>query len=203
VRVTLRDEKGKKNPDPFYGILLEEEWQMAGRNNMLSLERKIRPEQTQQEAFLTMAVFQYLIGNTDWSIQYLQNIKLLASDSLAPPVPVPYDFDHAGLVSAPYAKPAEELQLASIRVRRYRGYCMPDLKPLQPVLDKFRQRREQLMDVYRNCPLISDKYRAQSLKYLEDFFTIINTEKDFRKEFSYPCDRNGTGNVVIRGLKED
>ena len=24
-----------------------------------------------------------------------------------------------------------------------------------------------------------------------------------KKEFGYPCDKNGTGNVVIRGLKGD
>jgi hypothetical protein len=50
---------------------------MAARNKAVAVEQKLRPEQTKQDAFLKMAVFEYLIGNTDWSVQYLQNIKLL------------------------------------------------------------------------------------------------------------------------------
>lgn len=55
-------------------------------------------KRTQNEAYLTMAVFQYFIGNTDWSVEYQQNIKLLAIDSTSIPTTVPYDFDHAGTV---------------------------------------------------------------------------------------------------------
>ena len=119
VQVTLEDDKNKKPVTPFYGILLEEEKQMAKRNKLVSVVRKIKPEQTQPDAFLNMAVFEYLIGNTDLSVQYLQNIKLLAKDFSAVPVTVPYDFDHAGIVSTPYAQPAEELQMSSVRQRRY------------------------------------------------------------------------------------
>jgi hypothetical protein len=77
VKVVLEDAAKGKDTDPFYGILLEEEKQMAKRNKMVSIEPKLRPEQTRLEEFLTMAVFQYLIGNTDWSVQYLQNINSL------------------------------------------------------------------------------------------------------------------------------
>ena len=81
VRVTLIDSKNKKMPSPFYGIILEDEKQMARRNNMAIEKKKIRPQQTMQQPFLRMAVFEYLIGNTDWSVDYLQNIKLIAPDS--------------------------------------------------------------------------------------------------------------------------
>src|SRR6476620_2684497 len=127
VRVELNDAKKKKTTPPFYSFLLEEEQQMAKRNQDVLIKRQTRPEQTDPGAFLKMAVFEYLIGNTDWSVQY-QNVKLLAADSSAVPIAVPYDFDHAGVVNAPYAKPAEELQMNSVRERRYRGYCMPDMK---------------------------------------------------------------------------
>ena len=105
-------------------MLLEDENKMAKRNGGISITRKMRPNQTEPNTFLTMAVFQYLIGNTDWSVQYMQNIKLVAADSIAVPVAVAYDFDHSGMVNAPYAKPAEELRMSSVRERRYRGYCI-------------------------------------------------------------------------------
>ena len=78
---------------------------------------------TERDHFLKMAVFQFMIGNTDWSVPYLQNIKFITKDSTKAPLTVPYDFDHAGIVSAPYALPAEELEMSSVLERRYRGYC--------------------------------------------------------------------------------
>ena len=75
VKVKLEDTKNNKTSAPFYGLLLEEEKQMAKRNKMIAVEKKMQPQQAQPIPFLTMAVFQYLIGNTDWSIQFQQNIK--------------------------------------------------------------------------------------------------------------------------------
>lgn len=203
VQLKLEEVTSKKNATPFYGILLEEESQMANRNQMISLETKIQPQHTQAEAFLTMAVFEYLIANTDWSTQYLQNIKLLAKDSTAKPIAVPYDFDHAGIVSAPYALPTEELQLRSLRERRYRGYCMKDLKQFEPVIKKFNQLKKEIYALYINCSLLDAKYIKNTTQYLDEFYTIINDAKLWQKEFAYPCNKNGTGNVIIKGLKAD
>ena len=130
VKVSLVDIDNKKMPASFYGIILEEEKQMAKRNDMVVVKRKIRPQQTMMQPFLRMAVFEYLIGNTDWSVDYMQNIKLIAADSTAVPTAVPYDFDLSGIVNSPYAKPAPELKMNSVRQRRYRGYCIKDMAPL-------------------------------------------------------------------------
>ncbi len=203
VKVILADDKNKKAPAPFYGILLEEEKQMAKRNQLVSFDRKIVPEQTEQDAFLTMAVFQYLIGNTDWSIQYQQNIKFLGKDSNAVPITVPYDFDHAGIVSAPYAHPAEELQMQSVRERRYRGYCIQDIKAYDGVIEQFNRLKNDIYNLYSNCTLLDAKYIKSTLQYFDDFYATINNPKALKKAFMYPCDPNGTGNVVIKGLKKD
>jgi hypothetical protein len=203
VKVKLEDTKNKKSPAPFYGILLEEEKQMAKRNKMVAVDRKLQPQQTQKEAFFTMAVFEYLIGNTDWSVQYLQNIKLLAADANAVPVAVPYDFDHAGIVNAPYALPAEELQMRSVRQRRYRGYCVQDMKVFEDPIARFNQLKKDIYSLYTGSALLDAKYIKNTIQYLDEFYATINNPKAWQKEFSYPCDKNGTGNVVIKGLKED
>ena len=57
VRIDLDDTKSKKQAAPFYGFLIEDEKQMAARNKAIAVEQKLRPEQTKQDAFLTMAVF--------------------------------------------------------------------------------------------------------------------------------------------------
>ena len=203
VSVRLDDIKNKKAATPFYGILLEEQHQMAKRNGTISIDKKIKPEQAEPDAFLTMAVFEYLIGNTDWSVQYLQNIKLLAADSNAVPTAVPYDFDHAGLVNAPYAKPAEELLMNSVRERRYRGFCVQDMKKFDKVIALYNRLKNDIYNLYANCSLLDAKYIKATLKYFDEFYVTINNMTAMQKEFRYPCDKYGTGNIVIKGLKKD
>ncbi len=203
VRLKIEDSKNKKDIPSFFGILLEEEDQMAKRNGAIALTLKLKPQQTEPDAFLKMTVFEYLIGNTDWSVQYLQNIKLIAADSTTVPTAVPYDFDHSGLVNAPYAKPAEELEMASVTQRRYRGYCIQDMKQFDASVDLFNRIKNDIYGVYTSCTLLDPKYVKSAIKYLDDFYKTINTPAILQKEFGYPCDKNGTGNVVIKGLRED
>ena len=203
VRIQLDDSSSKKQAAPFYGILLEDEDQLAKRNNAVSVKRKLQPEQTDPDAFITMAVFQYLVGNTDWSIQYMQNIKLLADDSAAlVTTVVPYDFDHAGLVDAPYARPAEELEMQSIRQRRYRGYCIKDMKQYDEVIALYNRLKNDIYATYTSCSLLPEKYVKATTKYLDEFYATINDPREVARQFGYPCDDNNTGNVVIKGLKE-
>ncbi|MCC6282903.1 MAG: hypothetical protein IT262_20020 [Saprospiraceae bacterium] len=202
VEVTLLDDKRKKPGKPFYGFLLEEEDQMARRNGMVAVERALKPQQTRREDFLTMAVFEYMIGNTDWSVQYQQNIKLIAGDSSSVAIPVPYDFDHSGIVNAPYAAPAVELQMNSIRQRRFRGYCIQDMQVFDPVVAKFNLLKKDIYGTYTGCSLLDAKYIKSTINYLDAFYAVINDPKSLKSEFSYPCDLKGTGNVVIKGLKK-
>jgi hypothetical protein len=204
VLVSLSNNKSKKTITPFYGILLEEEGQMAARNNdsIIGL-LKLSPEQTETNAFLKMAAFQYMIGNTDWSVQYLQNIKLIAAAGDRSPTAVPYDFDHAGIVSAPYAEPAEELAMISVRERRYRGYCVADMKAFDPVIAFYNSIKKDVYDVYNNCSLLDAKYLKATIKYLDEFYETINDPELAKEAFNYPCDKNGTGNAIIKGLRKD
>ncbi|MEJ0104453.1 MAG: hypothetical protein WDO19_18640 [Bacteroidota bacterium] len=186
VRVTLKDEKNKKDVTPFFGILLEEEQQMAGRNNAVPVNRKLGPEQTMPDAFLNMAMFQYLIGNTDWSVQYLQNMKLIAQDSMGIAITVPYDFDHAGIVNCPYAQPAEELRMTSVRERRYRGYCINDMNAFDSVIAHYNNLKNAIYNLYTGCPLLNEKYIKTTVKYLDEFYATINNPKALKKRINVP-----------------
>jgi hypothetical protein len=204
VKVKLEPADSKKTTVPFYGLLLEEEKQMAKRNQQIIVTKKIRPDQTYEDAFLKMAVFEYLIGNTDWSIEFLQNIKLIAdSENALLPVPVPYDFDHAGIVNTPYAMPQEDLLLTSIKERRYRGYCVSDLKVFDSTIALFNSIKDELYNTYINCSLLSSGYIKSTVKYLDDFYYTINNKAAMKRAFTYPCDPNGTGNIIIKGLRKD
>ncbi len=80
----------KKKETTFYSFIIEEDQQMAKRNKTKIFEKKqIIGENTETETFLKMAVFQYMIGNTDWSVPFLHNIRIIAFDSLSIPSVVP------------------------------------------------------------------------------------------------------------------
>jgi hypothetical protein len=204
VKILFDDDHAKaKNHEPLYGMLIEEEDQMAHRNNSTLVEGKLlRPEQTKVEDFLNMAVFEYMIGNTDWSVQYFQNVKLIAPDSIALSSTVPYDFDHAGIVGAPYAKPAEALLLNSTKERRYRGYCMK-VEQFEKTTAHFNGLKEKIMATYSESKLLEEAYKKSTIKFLEDFFKTINDPKKLKSEFEYPCKAGGTGNVVIKGMRKE
>jgi hypothetical protein len=136
-----------------------------------------------------MSVFQYLIGNTDWSVWALHNVVLLREDNTALPVVVPYDFDWCGLVGAPYAKPAEHLPIASVTERLYRGYCRPDAD-LQPVLEEFRLRRDEIYQTCRDVPFLKEKELGQVIKYIDQFYKVLDNPRAIELEFHRKCREN-------------
>jgi hypothetical protein len=115
---------------------------------------------------------------------------------------VAYDFDHAGIVGAPYAKPAEELLMTSTRERRYRGYCMTDMTRFNDVFAHFNQLKKEIYDAFAN-PLLEPGYVKSSIKFLDEFYETINNPKAAKAAFGYPCDKKKTGNVVIMGLDKN
>jgi hypothetical protein len=72
-----------------------------------------------------LAIFEYIVRNTDWAVPIFHNIKLIKKlDSLSSPIPfvVPYDFDDAGAVNTSYAIPFEELPNKHVTERYYLGF---------------------------------------------------------------------------------
>ena len=69
-----------------------------------------------------MMLFEYMIGNTDFSIVEQHNVRLVQTPAGRRFV-VPYDFDYSGLADADYARPSKALSIVSVRDRLFRGPC--------------------------------------------------------------------------------
>ena len=80
---------------------------------------------------------------------------------------------------------------------------MTDLKLFKPAIALYNSLKDEIYGVYSNCPILDEKYKKSTIQFLDDFFLMINNPKTWTKEFAYPCDKNGTGNVVIKGLRQD
>ena len=71
------------------------------------------------------------------------------------------------------------------------------------VFETFNRLKDDFYAIYDGNPLLSSKYQNQTLKYLDQFYETINDPKKAKKAFSYPCNKSGTGNIVIKGLKKN
>ena len=182
VQVTYIDSLGKRKPETDYGFFIEDESDVAKRN-----AAKIHPSKNISMALsdtlqmATVAIFEYMIGNNDWSVSALHNIKqYIKTGRLF--LPVPYDFDHAGIVEANYALPPPQLEISSVRERLYRGLnYSPAI--FKQVFDKYNSVKPQIYALYQGNPLLSASYIKRTIRYLDDFYEIINDPNAIKKHF--------------------
>jgi hypothetical protein len=133
---------------------------------------------------MTDAVAQYMLGNPDWSDVAGHNVEILDRGGVA--LAVPYDFDFSGLVDAPYATPPPEYRLESVRERYYRGWCENPLITAR-VLDRFRDARERVLDIWRSHEALSGETRRRGVRYLEDFFDAVESDERAEGRFLRDC----------------
>lgn len=185
--VTLRmvDREGRRKPSEMPSFLIEDIDDMARRNGCHETNDKlVHPDQTDRQQMTLIALFQYMIGNTDWAVAQGHNIRLIRrdGDSLSRPIAVPYDFDYCGLVNAPYAIPDERLGIADVRTRIYMGPPR-NLAEIRHARDLFLQRKEDVRGLVDTLPGMRRSERRDAWQYLEDFFSEMG-EKDLEARFS-------------------
>lgn len=189
LKINYVDTGSKNSPGEQFGFVIQEIEQVAEENNAREVSNKnVHMERLNRYLGTLMPTFEYMIGNTDWSVPALHNIKLLKDNDPEkyPLIPVPYDFDYCGLINAPYAVPPEKLELTSVRERRYRGYCRTK-EEFQEVFDLFIEKKAQLLALIEDNPWIEKKTKLDDLKYLEEFFSNIENPKFIERSLMYEC----------------
>ena len=191
VRYTDTEHDG--DPLTRYAFFTEPEGEMAARNGWetLSLTGVSRSELEPNQLSL-VEVFEYLVGNTDWSAMAspsdedcCHNVQLIGGHGF-PVIPVPYDFDSAGLVDPPYAQPNPALGIRSVRTRVYRGICKhPEY--MERTLDTFRAKRAALYALYRQQEGLEERQRKRAIDYLDAFYKTIDDPDQVRRKLSEQC----------------
>ncbi|QCY68151.1 hypothetical protein FHG64_01365 [Antarcticibacterium flavum] len=131
-------------------------------------------------------VFQYMIGNTDWSSVMQHNVKVILLPSKIK-VPIPYDYDMTGLVNAPYAVVKESMPIKNVRERHFRGYCR-NLEVNEYVRIKYIELEPALLMSLRSVEEHLDPKEAQVVEnYLMEFFSLIKNREKFEQNISQKC----------------
>lgn len=167
-----------------FAFFIEREKHAAQRLNGIELDSlKIHPNRLNPLHTCLMDMFQYMIGNTDYSAYEFHNVILVTDEQqLLPPIAIPYDFDWSGMVSAYYAKPNSKLKIGTIDERIYRGFQKP-IEIINYNIELFNSKKKEIYDLFNNFKLLKKSEKKRVIKYLDGFYQIINDEQLVKQEF--------------------
>ncbi len=188
VNLTLIDQSAKQ-PKAYTmkAFFIEDDDLVAKRfKGKIYEDPNFHPVRLRDTAAVINDFFHYMIANTDWSAMAQHNMKIMQVNN-AEYIPLPYDFDMSGLVSAPYAQVSEQLPISSVRERLYRGFCRPE--PIfqyvrQLYLDKEGEIMSQITSLQSE---LNPKETPGIQKYLGEFFTILKNDKSFKDNIYSKC----------------
>jgi len=174
--------EGKASTNVEFAFFIEEDWEVAERVGLELIKvTSLQVAQLDTMGAALLSLFQYMIGNTDWSPiaappgeTCCHNTKLIGStDNEGGRVVLPYDFDQVGLINAGYAMPPAGMEISSVTQRRYRGYCVlnADLDAAIQLLNERRSEVEAALsvpDVRARSARRLQRFLAKSYEYIND-----------------------------------
>ena len=199
ARITYEDIDGGRDPVTRYGFLIEHEDAVAARTGWRYLPvPSVPPAAADPRHLALLEVYQYMIGNTDWSAfaadpgsdECCHNTKPVGAPT-GPVFALPYDFDITGLVDAPYARNLyqanlQQLGIRTVRDRRFRGLCSTE--PLWPeVLATLRERRGAIEGLIRGQEGLDPERRDEALEYVGSFYDELEDEPRLLERFRDTC----------------
>lgn len=188
IRLSYVDSASGKLEAKRFAFIVEEPEAMAERLSGTLIEEKgARAEDLDDAAIAIFGLFEFMIGNTDFSISSLHNAVLLTRP-VGPIVPVPYDFDFSGAINTTYATPEPKLRLENVRTRRYRGYCV-DATHIDAAVAQFNARKQEIFALYedRVGKMINPRLKSSVLDYFNEFYRTINDRGALKSQIIDGC----------------
>jgi hypothetical protein len=190
LRISYADSATGKVEATRWSFLIEDPAQVAARLGGKVVDRKGASADDLDPAQSALAfTYLYLIANTDVSFSGLHNGEIIALPD-GRNVPVPYDFDFAGVINANYAGVDPSLPIKSVRTRLFRGYCAhADAYPA--AFDRFRAKRAAIEALYTDNigALIAPATVKRTLSYYTEFYDAIKTPEQARRRLLSDCVR--------------
>lgn len=187
VNITLNDSGSGSKTYHLNGFFIEDDDAVARRfqAKVVDLEN-LHPKFMHDTCTLRYDLFQYMIGNTDFSTTFFHNTKVIRT-SAGGYIPIAYDFDMSGFVNAPYATFDENLNINNVRERIYRGYCRDD-DVAQAVRAQYITLEPQIMSVIERYQASMDARDYKYVKYyMNEFFNTVKNDANYKKKISGGC----------------
>jgi len=179
ARVTFVDTSGEDDPFTRYAFVIEDDAVLALRNHARKIEwsaGQLDPRLLEPHQAILVDVFQYMIGNTDWSGAEMHNMELLTTFENVT-YTVPFDFDFSGLVNTRYSSPDPSLPIDRVRQRLFRGFCPDQMPRTQAQYDEvyalFLEKKDEIYEIWRGLEGLEKGRMEDTLEYFDDFYDII------------------------------
>lgn len=194
IRLSYIDSDDKLDPWSALTFVIEDEKDMAERLGLEQLHvRSVKFASLDRPQTALMELTQFLIGNSDYSLlkggedeECCHNMVMLSASEGGTRIPVPFDFDASGLVNASYAAPPNFLPIRDVRDRYYHGLCQPP-DVLDQAIEKVRSERDEVLALFTGTKELSRKSRDKSVKYVEDFYELLDDPKRVETEVRGQC----------------
>ena len=188
LKIKLLDTSGKNVKTlELNGFFIEDDDAVAKRHQGKVVDvDKLHPQFLNDTCSIRNDIFQYMIGNTDFSTTFFHNTKVIKTDN-GRYIPIAYDFDMSGFVNAPYASFDKTLNISSVRERIYRGFCRND-KVAEFVRAEYINREPQILEVItRYQDFLEPKQYAWLKRYMADFFLTLKDDRSYKQKIAVAC----------------
>ncbi len=190
VRIDYINTAKKNKTVNAFGFFIEPVNVLAERTNKIEVESiNLGQKDMVPEILDRMAIFNYMIGNADWSIPNQHNCKILLEANAQTQnlgIPVPYDFDYTGMVNASYAVPNETSKIKDVTQRIYTGTCRSK-ETFAKELIEFTDNKAAFYRVINEFPYISEKGKKEMIKYLNEFYEGFDSRNSIVNDFLSTC----------------
>ncbi|MCB0526676.1 MAG: hypothetical protein H6576_02705 [Lewinellaceae bacterium] len=186
IRLTIHDTHVEKSKKTMFAILIEDMEETCARlGGAIRVEDYGIPADslhTNQAAI--MIIFQYMIGNTDWDIAMLRNVRMIKTAQSSRILTLPYDFDFSGLVGAPYATPNSDTGLKTVRDRFLMANGV-NPNALKIAIEIVKKAKSDIYDICHNRYLSRDA-EADMTKFLDSFFARLGEGSEVPQMMQMP-----------------
>ncbi len=160
-----------------YGFLIEPIDLLEQRLNVFEIENiHLKYNNLIPDMLDRMAIFQFMIGNTDWQVISYHNIKIVKGRNQVKALPIPYDFDYSGFVNTSYAVPAEITNIEDVKQRYYLGACRPDTA-YKRILGEFMNNKDNFFEIIDKCEQLDQRSKKLIPRYIEEFFDLYERDR--------------------------
>jgi hypothetical protein len=176
-----------------YAVFIEHKGRIEKRLDAKTIKvEKVRVQDLRRSDLNLASVFQFLIGNTDFSPvasapgeDCCHNQVLFAREGERH-YTIPYDFDQSGIVDAPYGVPNIRFGLLSTRVRLYRGRCVNN-DQLPSTIGLFNDKRSDIEALIKDQSGLTKGTVRQMLSFIKQFYDVINNPRRLDKNIIRKC----------------
>lgn len=197
VKITIKDIKVRIPAIKMTGFLIEDDKTLAKRLKAKEYEKMIYSQDScADQAVDRLSMFQYMIGNTDWYVNTKHNTDVFEVKNDNSLIPVPFDFDFAGVINTIYARPSKEIPITQVRQRYFKGSCR-NYEDYDPTILLFNEKKDEIYALYNSFEHLPKSVIRKSLKYYSKFYKIINNQEQINASFYQACNTSYPNLITI------